>query len=94
MDSRMVRIWSAGDQFPAVGSQQKTDRGVEAGEGTFEHVEADAAEPVDVGVVDLSQETHLGRRHGVVFRKEELELEGAACCLRGWWRQPFHTSLL
>lgn len=46
----------------------------------LEDVEADAPELVDVGVVDLGQEAHLGRRHGVVLGQEELELEGAALC--------------
>jgi hypothetical protein len=82
MDSRMVRICRAGDQFPFQSRRVSQGRSGRGGRGrTFEHVEADAAEPVDVGVVDLGQEAHLGGRHGVVFRQEELELEGAACCL-------------
>jgi hypothetical protein len=45
---------------------------------TLEDVEADAAQSVDVGVVDLGEEAHLGRGHGVVVGKEQLELEDAA----------------
>lgn len=42
---------------------------------TLEDIEADAAQLVDVGVEDLCEEADLGGRHGVVFGKEELELE-------------------
>ena len=45
----------------------------------LEDVEADAPELVDVRVVDLGEEAHFGRRHRVVFREEQLELELAAC---------------
>ena len=45
---------------------------------TLQDVEADAAEFVDVGVEDLGQKPDLGRRHGVVVGKEQLELENAA----------------
>lgn len=48
---------------------------------TLENVEANAAQPVDVGVVDLSQEAHFGRCHGVVVWKKELEFEDTACIL-------------
>jgi len=43
----------------------------------LEDVEADAAQLVDVGVVNARQEAHLGRRHGVVGRQEQLQLEDA-----------------
>ena len=45
---------------------------------TLEDVEADAAESVDVGVVDLGEEAHFRRCHGVVVWEEELKLEDAA----------------
>lgn len=45
----------------------------------LEDVEADAAQLVDVGVVDLGQEAHFRGRHWVVVWEEELELELAAC---------------
>lgn len=45
---------------------------------TLQHIQADAAEPVDVGVVDLGEEADLRWRHGVVVGEEELELEDAA----------------
>lgn len=37
---------------------------------TLENVEANAPQPVDVGVVNLGEEAHLGWRHGVVVREE------------------------
>lgn len=46
---------------------------------TFQHVQANAAEAVDVGVVDFGQEADFGRGHGVVVWQEELEFEDAAC---------------
>lgn len=66
-------------------AQQRLDREEDGadleggGPAVLEDVEADAAELVDVGVVDLGQEADLGRRHRVLFREEELELELAAC---------------
>lgn len=48
---------------------------------TLEDVEANAAQPVDVGMVDLGEEADLGRSHGVVVWQEELELEDTACML-------------
>lgn len=42
---------------------------------TLQHVKADAAELVDVGVVDLGEETDLGGRHWVVIWEEEFEVE-------------------
>eukprot|EP01006_Ploeotia_vitrea_P044530 TRINITY_DN66836_c1_g1_i2.p1 TRINITY_DN66836_c1_g1~~TRINITY_DN66836_c1_g1_i2.p1 ORF type:complete len:150 (+),score=17.12 TRINITY_DN66836_c1_g1_i2:40-489(+) len=41
----------------------------------LEDVQADAAELVDVGVVDLGQEAHLGRHHWVVVAQIQLEFE-------------------
>ena len=43
----------------------------------LEYVQTDPAELVDVGMVDLGQEPHLGRCHGIIGRKEQLELEDA-----------------
>jgi hypothetical protein len=42
---------------------------------TFEHVEADSTKLIDVGVEDLREKPNLGRGHGVVVWKKELELE-------------------
>lgn len=53
------------------------------GPHTLQHIQADATQLVDVGVEDLGQEADLGRDHGVVVGEKELELEGAACGLRG-----------
>lgn len=46
---------------------------------TLQNVQADAPKLVDVGMVDLCKKPDLRRVHRVVIRKEELELEGAAC---------------
>lgn len=45
---------------------------------TLQHVQTNATQSVDVGVVDFGEEANLGRRHGIVIREEELELEDAA----------------
>lgn len=45
---------------------------------TLQHVQANAAQLVDVGVEDLGQEADLWGDHGVVVGEEEFELEGAA----------------
>jgi hypothetical protein len=45
---------------------------------TLQDVEADAAQPVDVWVVDLGKEADLGWGHGVVVWEEQFELEDAA----------------
>ena len=44
----------------------------------LEDVKADAAQFVNVGVVDLGEEAHLGWRHRIVLRQEELQFEDAA----------------
>lgn len=44
---------------------------------TLQHIKADAAELVDVGVVDLGEETDLGGRHWVIIWEEEFEVEDA-----------------
>lgn len=31
----------------------------------------------DIGVIDLGEEPHLGRCHGVFFRQEQFEFEDA-----------------
>ncbi len=45
---------------------------------TFQDVETDAAELVDVRVVDFRDEADLRRAHRVVFRQEKFEFEDAA----------------
>ena len=44
----------------------------------LQDVEADAAQLVDVGVVNLRAEENLGWRHGVLLGQEELTVEEAA----------------
>lgn len=51
----------------------------EAGRLTLENVQADTAELVNVGMVDLGEEADLWRCHGIVVWKEQLEIEYAAC---------------
>lgn len=71
MERRMVRIWRAGDQLPAPALEPlRQYLGTQEGRLTLQHVETDAAQLVDVGVVDFGQESHLGWRHGVVVGEE------------------------
>jgi hypothetical protein len=46
---------------------------------TLEDIEANAAQPVDIGVVDLSKEADLGGSHGVVVWQKELKFKYATC---------------
>jgi hypothetical protein len=46
---------------------------------TLQNIQADAAETVDVGVVDLGQETDFGRGHRIVVGQEQLKTEDATC---------------
>lgn len=81
MESRIVRIWRAGDQLPAHMYLAHLPHVClpKGARLTLQHVEADAAEPVNVWVVYLGEEADFGRSHGVVVWEEELELEAAAC---------------
>lgn len=55
---------------------QKDSLNLEGGRPfVFKNIEANAAESIDVGVVDLGAEEALGGNHGVVFRQEELKVE-------------------
>lgn len=45
----------------------------------LEDIEADTAQFVNVGVVNARQEAHFRRRHRVIRRQEQLELEDAVC---------------
>ena len=49
---------------------------------TLQHVKADAPQLIDVWVVNLGEESDLGRRHWVVLGKEGLEVEHASCSAR------------
>jgi hypothetical protein len=71
----MVRIWRAGDQLPGFVSQVLAGHGEGGVRLTLEDVETNAAQSVNVGVVDLGKEADLGWGHGVVIWEEELELE-------------------
>lgn len=93
MDSRIVRICRAGDQLPRMISTGKWL--VDSEEPTLQDVQADSAEAVDVGVVNLCEEADLGRSHGVVVGQEQFELEDSTCIMcqsdrrrRSWDRIP------
>ena len=81
----MVRICSAGDQLSAekgILDIRIEKRREEMGRGrrcvlTLQHIQADAAQLVDVRVEDLGEEADLGRGHGIVIWKEELEFKDA-----------------
>jgi hypothetical protein len=75
----MVRICSAGDQLPEHVSRSLHTWSV--GHLTLQNIEANAAQPVDVGVIDLGQEADLGGCHRVVVWQEKLEFENAAYVL-------------
>jgi hypothetical protein len=77
MERRMVRIWRAGDQLP-VGISKSFGNYMRICP-TLQDIKADAAQPVDVWVVDFGEEADLGRSHGVVVGEEQLQLEDAAC---------------
>jgi hypothetical protein len=78
MERRMVRICRAGDQLPTGSLSALPSIFPVNSMLTLQDVQADAAELVDVWMVDLGEESDLGGSHGVVVGKEELELEGAA----------------
>jgi hypothetical protein len=42
---------------------------------TFQDIEADTAELVNVGVVDLGQEADLGGGHGVLLGQKQFQLK-------------------
>jgi hypothetical protein len=44
----------------------------------LQDVEADASDTINVGMVDLGQEMHLGRDHRIVLRQEQLQAKLAA----------------
>lgn len=44
---------------------------------TLQDIQANSSETVDVGVVDLGQESDLRGSHGVVFGQEQLKTEDA-----------------
>jgi hypothetical protein len=53
---------------------------------TLQHVKANAAELVDVGVVDLGEETDLWGRHWVIIWEEEFEVEDATWDVLVWFK--------
>lgn len=73
IDSRIVLICRAGDQLSweqkklaLVVMQKKKNTLLVSVSPTFQNIETDATELVDVGMEDFGEETNLGRRHGVV----------------------------
>ena len=81
MERRIVRIWRAGDQLSVALVLAKISLRVgDASDKThtLQNIQTDATKLIDVWVEDLCEESNLGRRHRVVFREEEFELEDAA----------------
>ena len=64
MERRIVRIWSAGDQLPKFLLALLNDRADL--QRTLQYIQADAAELVNVWVVDFSKKPDLRRCHGIV----------------------------
>lgn len=68
-----MRIWRAGDQLSAcLSASGQLTPGVAH---TFQNIEADATELIDVRVEDLGQEANLGRSHRIVLGQKQLKLE-------------------
>ena len=44
---------------------------------TFQNIQTDAAQLVDIWVVDLGKKSDLGRSHRIVVGEKELKLEDA-----------------
>lgn len=86
----MVRICRAGDQLSIAVHRSVSSSRIQRLEGqgsdvfafgdvrTFQDIQADTAQLVDVRVEDLGEEADLGRDHRVIVGEEELEFEGAA----------------
>lgn len=53
---------------------------------TLQHVKADAAELVDIWVVDLGEKANLGGRHRIVIGEEEFEVKDTAWSALVWIR--------
>lgn len=66
----MVRIWRAGDQLPVEVSVRPGHIKLWSTWHTLQHIQADASQSVDVGVVNFGEEADLGGSHGVVIGKE------------------------
>jgi hypothetical protein len=45
----------------------------------LENVEANSAELVDIGMINLGQEADLGRSHRIIIGQEQLQLEDTIC---------------
>ena len=97
MDSSTVRICSTGDHLSLRMSRQMLCRRGGGGWGLRCWPRAGRVQlhvppqSVHVHVVNLGQEAHLGRGHGVVFGKVQLQLEGAASVRRV--RRPLHAHV-
>ena len=50
---------------------------------TLQHVQTDPPQLVNVWVVDFGEKTDLGWSHGVIFWKEQFELENPPCSMLG-----------
>merc|ERR1719482_2476193 len=61
----------------------------------LQDIQTDAAEPVNVRMVNFSQEPNLRRRHGILLGQEELQLKDAVLirCRTDSWRRLTQKAL-
>ena len=75
MDKRIVLICSAGDQLPVnISSEHRAPEALR----TFQDVEADSSQFVDIRVVYLCEESDFGWIHGIIIGEKQLQFENAA----------------
>ena len=77
MDSSTVRICRAGLHLSGLNEERKTITHRKqlffvVVQGTFQNIEANPAQLVNVGVVNFCDEADFRGRHGVVLRQEQL----------------------
>lgn len=60
---------------------------------TLQHIQTDSTQSIDVGVINLSEEANLRRRHGVVVGQKQFESEDTTCIIVSQRSQEdFHMS--
>lgn len=65
-----------------------------AGGRTLQDIQADTTKAVDVGMVDLRQETDLWGSHGIVIGKKEFQPEDATCSTECWSLEKKNNGLI
>lgn len=73
----MVRICRAGDQLSNQCQWRHLSKIIP--EPTLQNIQADTAEAVDVGVVNLGQEADLWGSHGIIVGEKQLKSKDATC---------------